>query len=203
MTERFYELAGIRFRILGPKDCLRDSGQFLKNYDAQPGPWDVECTVCTVDALSAPEGEQCYHSPSIQIFRLDPIPGPGHSVHRPIGHRKIHPGCPLGKVPGCGADQRRPGSGLSGSRRSPCAGHPLLRQLLCKQKSNHAPGSGGLSESGPGKPHHPVKRRAGLPAAVGGMQSGSVESGRHRSGHPGGGGHRQHGSCVSSGLYAG
>ena len=34
MTERFYELAGIRFRILGPKDCLRDSGQFLKNYDA-------------------------------------------------------------------------------------------------------------------------------------------------------------------------
>lgn len=69
MTERFYELAGIRFRILGPKDCLRDSGQFLKNYDAQPGPWDVECTVCTVDALSAPEGEQCYHSPSIQIFR--------------------------------------------------------------------------------------------------------------------------------------
>lgn len=69
MTERFYELAGIRFRFLIPADCVWDTVRILSGFVAQPGPWDAECTLSIVDELSGPEGEQCYHSSSVQIFR--------------------------------------------------------------------------------------------------------------------------------------
>ena len=69
MTELFYELAGIRFRVLVPKDCPRDTVHTLKGYIAEPGSWDVECVVSIVERLSEPEGEKCYHSPSTQIFQ--------------------------------------------------------------------------------------------------------------------------------------
>lgn len=69
MTELFYELAGIRFRVLVPRDCPRDTVHTLKGYIAEPGPWDVECVVSIVERLSEPEGEKCYHSPSTQVFQ--------------------------------------------------------------------------------------------------------------------------------------
>ena len=36
MEERFYELAGIRYRFLVPKDCLWDPPRLLNDYMAQP-----------------------------------------------------------------------------------------------------------------------------------------------------------------------
>ena len=69
MTEGFYELAGIRYRFLVPKDCPRDTIRSLRGYVAPPGPYDVECVLSTPEALSPPEGEHCYQSYSLQVFR--------------------------------------------------------------------------------------------------------------------------------------
>ena len=69
MTERFYELAGIRARVLLPKDCLVVSSGILADYVAEPGSWDLECVFSVVDTLSEPEGELIYHVPSRKIFR--------------------------------------------------------------------------------------------------------------------------------------
>lgn len=41
MTERFYELAGIRYRFLIPADCPWDTVRTLNGYITQPGIWDV------------------------------------------------------------------------------------------------------------------------------------------------------------------
>jgi hypothetical protein len=69
MTERFYELAGIRYRFLVPKDCLWDTVWSLQGYIAQPGDWDIECVISIPEELSAPEGEHCYGSYSLQVFQ--------------------------------------------------------------------------------------------------------------------------------------
>lgn len=69
MTEHFYELAGIRYRFLMPKGCLRDAVYSLGGYMAPPGPWDVECVLSIEDELSAPEGEHCFQSHVLQVFR--------------------------------------------------------------------------------------------------------------------------------------
>lgn len=69
MTEHFYELAGIRYRFLIPKDCARDAVRSLAGYVAQPGPWDVECVLSTPEELSGPEGEHCFRSHALQVFQ--------------------------------------------------------------------------------------------------------------------------------------
>jgi hypothetical protein len=69
VTERFYELAGIRYRFLFPRKCPWDSVRKLTDYTAEPGPWDVECIFSTPEELSAPEGQLCYHIASTQVFR--------------------------------------------------------------------------------------------------------------------------------------
>lgn len=73
MTERFYELAGIRFRMLVPKNCPWDTVRTMTGYTAEAGPWDVECVLSVVDTLSEPEGEKVYHSSSMQIFRTQEL----------------------------------------------------------------------------------------------------------------------------------
>ena len=69
MTEYFYHLAGIRYRFLIPANCSWDSIRTLTAYTAQPGAWDVECVLSTPEELASPEGELCYHSASMQVFR--------------------------------------------------------------------------------------------------------------------------------------
>lgn len=69
MTERFYVLAGIRYRFLVPAECAWDTVRTLTDYVAQPGSWDHECVLSTPEELSPPEGEQCYHSSSLQVFQ--------------------------------------------------------------------------------------------------------------------------------------
>ena len=71
MTERFYELAGIRYRFLFPKDCAWDAACTLSGFETQSGPWDVECTLRIVDELSGSEGEECFHSPSLWVFQTE------------------------------------------------------------------------------------------------------------------------------------
>ena len=71
MTERFYVLAGIRYRFLVPGECVWDRVRTLTDYVAQPGAWDVECVLSTPETLSPPEGQLCYHSASVQVFRKD------------------------------------------------------------------------------------------------------------------------------------
>ena len=68
MTQRFYSLAGIRYRFLISEECSWDTVRTLTDYVAQPGPWDVECVLSISEELSAPEGQQCYHSASTQVF---------------------------------------------------------------------------------------------------------------------------------------
>lgn len=69
MEERFYELAGIRYRFLVPKDCLWDPPRLLNDYMAQPGSYEVECILSIVEELSEPEGEHCFQSHNLQVFR--------------------------------------------------------------------------------------------------------------------------------------
>jgi len=69
MTEHFYELAGIRYRFLVPKECAWDRLATLANYTSQPGTWDVECILSTPEELSPPEGQLCYHIPSLQVYQ--------------------------------------------------------------------------------------------------------------------------------------
>lgn len=69
MTERFYELAGIRYRFLVPKECAWDQLTRLTNYIAEPGSWDLECILSTPEELSPPEGQLCYHISSLQVYR--------------------------------------------------------------------------------------------------------------------------------------
>ena len=69
MEERFYELAGIRYRFLVPKHCLWDPPRLLNDYMAQPGSYEVECILSIVEELSEPEGEHCFRSHNLQVFR--------------------------------------------------------------------------------------------------------------------------------------
>ena len=68
MNEYFYELAGIRYRFLIPANCSWDTFRSLTDYYAQPGVWDVECVLTIPEELSPPEGQRCYHSPSLQVY---------------------------------------------------------------------------------------------------------------------------------------
>lgn len=68
MNEFFYELAGIRYRFLIPADCSWDTYRSLTGYDAQPGTWDIECVLTIPEELSPPEGQRCYHCPSLQVY---------------------------------------------------------------------------------------------------------------------------------------
>ena len=69
MTERFYLLAGIRYRFLIPGHCSWDVVRTLSDYMAQPGTWDVECVLSTPETLSEPQGIECYHSSSMHVFQ--------------------------------------------------------------------------------------------------------------------------------------
>ena len=68
MEERFYQLAGIRYRFLVPRDCTWDAPRFLGSYVAQPGSYDVECILSITEELSPPEGEHCFQSHILQVF---------------------------------------------------------------------------------------------------------------------------------------
>lgn len=68
MTEHFYELAGIRFRFLIPKECSWDPYRYLSGYMTQPGPWDVECVLSTPEKLTESTGQKCFHIPAYQVF---------------------------------------------------------------------------------------------------------------------------------------
>ena len=69
VTERFYILAGIRYRFLIPKDCPWDAVRTLTDYIVPPGPWDIDCILSTPEELAPPEGERCHHIPSLQVYR--------------------------------------------------------------------------------------------------------------------------------------
>lgn len=69
MKAYFYRLAGIRYRFLIPAACTWDAVRTLKGYHAQPGSWDIECVLSIPEALDPPEGQRCFHSPSLQVYR--------------------------------------------------------------------------------------------------------------------------------------
>lgn len=69
MEERFYQLAGIRYRFLVPQNCAWDTLRLLSHYTAQPGSYDVECILAIPEELSPPEGEHCFQSHILQVFR--------------------------------------------------------------------------------------------------------------------------------------
>lgn len=69
MEERFYQLAGIRYRFLVPKNCTWDTPLLLKDYTVQPGSYDVECILSIPEELSPPEGTHCFRSHNLQVFR--------------------------------------------------------------------------------------------------------------------------------------
>lgn len=69
MEERFYRLAGIRYRFLVPKNCAWDTARLLNDYTAQPGSHDVDCILSIAEELSEPVGEHCFQSHNLQVFR--------------------------------------------------------------------------------------------------------------------------------------
>lgn len=71
MIERFYELAGIRYRFLIPAECLWDPVRTLDGYTTSPAPWDVECVLSVPEELSDPEGTHCFCSHYLQVFKTE------------------------------------------------------------------------------------------------------------------------------------
>lgn len=69
MTEHYYELAGIVYRFLVPKDCIWDSVRTLQEYIVTPGHWDIECILTIPQELSPPEGVHCFGSHALQVFQ--------------------------------------------------------------------------------------------------------------------------------------
>lgn len=70
MEERFYRLAGLRFRVLGQKRWFTQENGILSEFVAPAGDYDVQCTLDVVEALSDPEGELCFQDPGSRVFRL-------------------------------------------------------------------------------------------------------------------------------------
>lgn len=69
MLERYYELAGVRFRILVPEQWLWSEEGLLTDFAAEPGRYDLECVLSVVEQLSDPEGELCYQDPATQVYQ--------------------------------------------------------------------------------------------------------------------------------------
>ena len=68
MLERYYQIAGVRFRVLVPEQWLWSEEGMLGAFASEPGPWDLECVLSVVDQLDPPSGEQCYYSPGRRAF---------------------------------------------------------------------------------------------------------------------------------------
>lgn len=69
MEERFLQMAGLRFRVLGEQ--LPQIQGILTEFCAPAGDWDLEYTLETVDQLSPPEGELCFQDAGNRVFRTD------------------------------------------------------------------------------------------------------------------------------------
>lgn len=67
MQERFYQLAGLRFRVLA--ESFGEEQGILQEFSAPEGPWDVDCHLSVVEALSEPEGELIFRDPANRVFR--------------------------------------------------------------------------------------------------------------------------------------
>lgn len=70
MEERYYQLAGLRFRVLGQPQWFSQEEGILHEFVAPVGDYDVECTLAVVDTLSGPEGALCFQDPGNRVFRL-------------------------------------------------------------------------------------------------------------------------------------
>lgn len=73
MLERYYTLAGIRFRFLVPEQWLWPEEGVLEAFKAQPGPWDQECVLSIVEELDSPVGELCYQEANTRVFLSEGI----------------------------------------------------------------------------------------------------------------------------------
>lgn len=71
MTERFYQLAGLRYRVLMPTQWVGDLDGVLSGFCAAAGDWDLEATLEVVEALSEPEGVLCFQDDSNWVFRME------------------------------------------------------------------------------------------------------------------------------------
>lgn len=67
MPERFYRLAGLRFRVRS--EAFAQEQGILSKFVDKAGPWDVDCTICVVDRLSEPVGELCFQDSANQVFQ--------------------------------------------------------------------------------------------------------------------------------------
>ena len=67
MQERFYQLAGLRFRVLA--ESFGEEQEILQEFSAPEGPWDVDCHLSVVETLSEPEGELIFRDPANRVFR--------------------------------------------------------------------------------------------------------------------------------------
>lgn len=67
MQERFYRLAGLLFRVRC-ESFAQELG-ILSGFAASEGPWDVDCTILTVESLSEAEGELCFRDSANQVFQ--------------------------------------------------------------------------------------------------------------------------------------
>lgn len=67
MQERFYRLAGLRFRV--HCEAFAQEQGILSGFLDVEGPPDVDCTITVVDQLSEPEGELCFQDPANRVFQ--------------------------------------------------------------------------------------------------------------------------------------
>lgn len=71
MQARFYQMAGLRFRVLGQAQWFLKEDRILREFVAPPGDCDVECILDVVEALSEPVGDLCYRDSGNRVFHYD------------------------------------------------------------------------------------------------------------------------------------
>ncbi len=69
MEERYYCIAGIRYRICCPKEWMYGGDYHLTNFRTEPGPWDHSIHFSVEETLPAPAGEQMVDQPSLAVYR--------------------------------------------------------------------------------------------------------------------------------------
>lgn len=71
MVQRVYEIAGVRLQVSIPAAWMYPQEGALEEFISDTHQWDRTLTMQIVDTLDPPSGEQVYHTPSQQIYRLD------------------------------------------------------------------------------------------------------------------------------------
>ncbi len=66
--EKFYEIAGLRIRVVAADDQIYSDDGILAGFTASPGPWDHSLSLEICPSLSPPNGDCIHTSPAMRVY---------------------------------------------------------------------------------------------------------------------------------------